>query len=62
MTPLGLLHLLSAIYLSGVICLEVSLNEHRRPWLITRETFRRWVKFLGFAFIIGAIVCLLDRG
>ena len=60
MTVMGALHLGSMVYLSGVICLTVSLNEHHAPRMIVRETLRRWVKFLGFTFLIAFVVYLLS--
>lgn len=56
MTPQGLLNLLSMLYLSGVICLTISINEndHLRP--IVGETLRRWGKFLGVALVLMLIV------
>ena len=59
MTEMGLLHLLSAIYLSGIICLTVSVNENHDPRRIVRETLRRWAKFLGVAVVIGVVVALI---
>lgn len=61
MTHLGVIHLLSAIYLSGVICLAISLNEQRDPRRIARETLRRWAKFMGLAVAIGVVVTLLSE-
>lgn len=60
MTHLGLIHLLSSIYLSGVICLAISMNEHRDPRRIVRETLRRWGKFMSLAVVIGIVVTLLS--
>lgn len=60
MTSLGLLHLGSMLYLSGVICMAVSVNENHHPGDIVRETLRRWIKFLGFTFVIGLAVFLLS--
>lgn len=60
MTSLGLTHLASLVYLSGVICLAVSLNENRDPRLIAKETARRWLKFLGLTVIIGVVVQLMS--
>ena len=56
MTRVGLVYLLSAVYLSGVISLAISLHENDRPGRIARETLRRWAKFLGLAGLIGALV------
>lgn len=60
MTPIGLLHLGSMIYLSGIICMAVSLNENTDPRVIAKETLRRWVKFLGLTLIIALVVQLLS--
>ncbi|HOE97314.1 MAG TPA: hypothetical protein PLS90_14560 [Candidatus Sumerlaeota bacterium] len=59
MTELGLIHLASAIYLSAVICLAVSVNENDEPMRIVRETLRRWAKFMGIAAAIGVVVFLI---
>lgn len=56
MTPTGVIHMLSAFYLSGILCLAVSLNENRRPRRIVRETFRRWAKFTGICFAAGLAI------
>ena len=60
MTQLGIIHLLSSIYLSFIICLAVSVNEHRQARKIVRETLRRWIKLAGLALLIGVIVSFLD--
>jgi hypothetical protein len=60
MTELGVIHLLSAIYLSGVICLAVSLNENRAPRKILKEALRRWLKFGGLAVLIALVVTFLS--
>jgi hypothetical protein len=60
MTKLGLIHLLSALYLSAIICLSVSVNENDSPRRIARETLRRWIKFVGVAAVLAVIVTLLD--
>ena len=61
MTKLGLLHLASLMYLSGVISLAFSVNENRNPKIIASETLRRWAKFLGVTLVIGLAVLLLSR-
>lgn len=61
MTPLGVVHLLSAIYLAAVISFAVSLNESRNPRAIRRETLRRLAKFLGFGFILALVINLLIK-
>jgi hypothetical protein len=60
MTQLGIIHLLSAIYLSGVICLAVSVNENDQPRRILRETLRRWVKFLGITLILAFVIAIMS--
>lgn len=62
MTRLGLIHLLSMIYLSAAICFSVSLNENRALRRILSETARRWIKFAGVAAVIALAVHLLSRG
>ncbi len=48
------------IYLSGVICFSISLNENSSPRIILRETLRRWAKFLGLAAVLAGIVQILS--
>ena len=57
---LGLINLGSAIYLSAIICLSISLNENDAPGRIARETLRRWIKFVGVAVALAVLVTLLD--
>jgi hypothetical protein len=52
----SLLLLGSMLYLSGVICLSISLNENSTPAMILRETLRRWAKFLGLTAALVLIV------
>jgi energy-coupling factor transporter transmembrane protein EcfT len=59
MTPTGIVNLLSALYLSAVICFAISLNENRAPARIVREALRRWVKFMLVAVAIGLVVQLI---
>ncbi len=61
MTHVGVIHLVSLFYLSGIICLSVSLNENRAPKMIIRETARRWAKFLVVTFVIALGVHLMSR-
>ncbi len=61
MTPLGILYFSSMIYLSGAICLSISVNENRRPAVIVKETFRRWIKFLALTLVIALVVFIMSR-
>ncbi|MCL5269096.1 MAG: hypothetical protein M1457_00735 [bacterium] len=61
MTQAGIIHLLSLIYLSAVICLAVSVNENRGLRRIVRETARRWLKFMVVILIIAVVVSLISR-
>lgn len=56
MTETGIIHIFSAIYLSGIISLAVSLNENRAPRRIVRETLRRWVKFVGIGVLLAIVL------
>ena len=60
MTTIGILHLVSALFLMGVICLAISLNENRDARRIARETLRRWLKFLALAVVLAAVVHLIS--
>jgi hypothetical protein len=53
MTPTGVIHLLSAIYLAGILSFSVSLNENRSLRRIVRETLRRWSKFIVICTAAG---------
>lgn len=48
-------------YLSGVICLSISLNENSTPGMVVRETFRRWGKFLGLTAVLAGVIQILSR-
>lgn len=61
MTTVGLLHLGSLLYLSGVVCLAVSVNENNDARVIIKETLRRWGKFLGVTLVLALVVHLLSR-
>jgi hypothetical protein len=56
LTGQSLLLLGSMLYLSGIICLSISLNENSSPGTIVRETLRRWAKFLGLTAVLVLIV------
>lgn len=60
MTELGVIHLLSLVYLSGVFCLAVSVNQNNTPKRALREALRRWAELLGLALIIAIAVSLLS--
>ena len=60
MTPSGIVHLISAVYLSGVLCLAISLNENRKPGRIVRETLRRWGKFMAICLVTGIAIYLIS--
>ena len=60
MTHLGLIHLLSALYLSAMICLALSFNESRQPSRILRRAALRWVKFAALTLVLAAAVTLLS--
>lgn len=61
MTQMGIIHILSVIYVSGVICVAVSVNENRDPKRIVRESARRFVKFIGVTILIAIVVSLLSN-
>lgn len=60
MTHMGWLQLLSALYLSLVFWLAVSLNEQRAPGRVLRQTLRRWLKSLLVAAVLAVAITLLD--
>ena len=60
MTQMGIIHLFSVVYLSGVICLAISINQNRDPRRIARETLRRWAKFLGVTLALSLVVFALS--
>lgn len=59
MTELGVIQILSLLYISAVIAFSVSMNENREPKKILRETLRRWVKLLGVTLGVAVLVTLL---
>ncbi len=61
MTEQGVLYLSSLLYLTGVICFSISVNENESVGAVARETVRRWIKFLAFTAIIAAIVHFASR-
>lgn len=61
MTEQGILYLSSLLYLTGVICFSISLNENESVGRIVRETVRRWIKFLVFTAIIAGVVHFASR-
>jgi hypothetical protein len=61
MTQLGIIHLASALYLSAIICLSVSINENVALGRIVRETLRRWLKFVVVALVLAVLVTVMDR-
>ena len=58
MTQLGLIHLVSALYLSAVICLALSFNESRQPGRIVRRMALRWAKFAALTLVLAVAVML----
>lgn len=60
MTPSGIIHLLSMIYLAGIICFTYSLTQECELREILKETLRRFLKFMGVAVVLSIIVALLD--
>jgi hypothetical protein len=59
-TAIGLIHILSMLYLSGVICFSVSLNENVQPGRIVRETLRRWLKFSAVSVVLALAIHLMS--
>lgn len=60
MNIVGLAHVFSMLWLSGVVCFSISLNENRDPRRIVSETVRRWVKFMVVALTMMLVVQLLS--
>lgn len=52
----GLVFVLTAIYLTFVVALVVSLLDHANRRDVQRKTLRRWSKFLLGLAILGIVV------
>ena len=58
---LGIVNILSLLYLSMVVALVFSINDHEEIRPIVRATLRRWGKLVGALSVIGIIVYLLSN-
>lgn len=58
---IGVINILSLLYLSMVVALVFSINDHEGIKPILRATLRRWGKLVGFLILIGIIVYLLSN-
>jgi hypothetical protein len=56
----GFMHLTALVFLSGVICLAISLNENRGRREIARKAAALWGKFLGLTLVLAAVVQALS--
>ena len=58
---MGLLNIISLVYLSFVVALIFGLNDHEKAEKVIRATFRRWLKILGALLVISIIVQVLSH-
>ncbi len=58
---LGIVNILSLLYLSMVVALVLSINEHEEIRPIVRATLRRWGLGVGLLIGIGILVYLLGN-
>ncbi len=58
---LGIVNILSLLYLSMVVALVFSINDHDEIRPIVRATLRRWGKLVGVLIVIGILVYLLSN-
>lgn len=58
---LGIVNILSLLYLSMVVALVFSINDHEEIRSIVRATLRRWGKLVGALSVIGILVYLLSN-
>ena len=61
MTPTGLLHIGSCLFLGLVVTLTLGILEFDEWKPILKSTLRRWLKFMGALILIGVVVQLLSR-
>jgi hypothetical protein len=59
--PIGIVNILSLLYLSLVVALVFSINDQEEIGQIVRATLRRWGKLVGVLVGIGIIVYLLGN-
>jgi uncharacterized membrane protein len=52
----GVLFVLSALYLTLVVSVVISLLDHPVPQTLVRDTIRRWAKFTGGLLALGFVV------
>jgi len=58
---MGLLNIISLLYLSFVVAFIFGLNDHESAKKVIQATFRRWIKILGALIVIGIIVQILSH-
>jgi len=58
---LGLLYLLSLLYLSFVVAFIFGFNDHDELRKIIKTTLRRWFKMLGALILIAVVVQILSH-
>ena len=60
-THIGILNIISVVYLSFVVAFTFGLNEHDVPGKIVRATIVRWVKLLLALLVISIVVRILGK-
>ena len=58
---MGLLNILSLLYLSLVVAFIFGLNDHDSAKKVIKATLRRWIKILGALIVICIVVQILSH-
>ena len=58
---MGVLNVVSLVYLSFVVALIYGMNDHDKAGLVVKTTLRRWFKMIGALFVLGIIVQILSH-
>jgi phosphate/sulfate permease len=58
---MGMLNLVSLLYLSFVVAFVLGMNDHDNPSGVAAATVRRWLKLLAALVVIGVVVRILSH-
>jgi len=58
---MGMLNLVSLLYLSFVVAFVLGMNDHDNPRGVAAATVRRWLKLLAALVVIGIVVRILSH-
>ena len=57
---MGVLNLVSLLYLSFVVALIFGINDHDEAKMVVKTTLRRWLKMIGALVVLGVIVQIVS--